>query len=332
LTNRGKIWAAAVLAVIVAAGGAWIWVESGRRVSTDDAYVGAQVVQISPQVSGRVLSVDVTEAQAVRRGDALFRLDPRPFELAVKAAQARLTQARDAAAAGVASIGAARADAVAQAQTAKDDAALAARDEALVARGFLSPQAGETARTQAAAARESLLAAQARSVEAQAQAGAPGDANAGVRAAEAALAQARLDLSHTVVYAAADGRIANLSVRPGATVAAGQPLFALVDSSRYWVDANFKETDLRNIRPGQSARVTLDMQSGRSLRGSVVSIGAGAGSAFSLLPPENASGNWVKVAQRVPVRVQIEGIDPAEPPAIGTSATVTVDIAHDGAR
>lgn len=332
MTNRGKIWAAAVLAVIVAAGGAWIWVESGRRVSTDDAYVGAQVVQIASQVSGRVLSVDVTEAQAVRHGDVLFRLDPRPFELAVKAAQARLTQARDAAAAGVASISAARADAVAQAQTAKDDAALAARDEALVARGFLSPQASETARTQAAAARESLLAAQARSVEAQAQAGAPGDANAGVRAAEAALAQARLDLSHTVVYAAADGRIANLSVRPGATVAAGQPLFALVDSSRYWVDANFKETDLQNIRPGQSARVTLDMQSGRTLRGSVVSIGAGAGSAFSLLPPENASGNWVKVTQRVPVRVQLEGIDPAEPPAIGTSATVTVDIAHDGAR
>lgn len=226
----------------------------------------------------------------------------------------------------------ARADAASQAQTARNAEALAARDAALVVRGFLSPQAGETAASEAAATRESLHAAQARIRQTEAAAGAPGDANAGVRAAEAALAQARLDLSHTVVRAPADGRIAQLSLRPGAMVAAGQPQFALVGDQTYWVDANFKETDLARIRPGQPAQVVLDMQPGRTLHGTVASIGAGTGSAFSLLPPENATGNWVKVTQRVPVRVRLNDVDTRMPPAIGASATVTVDIADGGAR
>jgi membrane fusion protein (multidrug efflux system) len=327
-----RIAVASIVAAALAAGGAWAWRDAGRRVSTDDAYVGAQVVQVASQVAGRVLSVAATEGQTVRRGDVLFRLDPEPLELAVDAARARLTAARETAAADSASVGAARADAAAQAQTARNAAALAARDDALVAKGFLSPQAGETARTEAAATRESMRAAGARIAQAQAAAGAPGEANAGVRAAETALDQARLDLRHAVAVAPADGRIAQLNLRPGMIVAAGQPLFALVDSARYWVDANFKETELARIRPGQSARIALDMQPDRILHGSVESIGAGTGNAFSLLPPENASGNWVKVAQRVPVRIRIDRIDPASPPAIGASATATVDIAHDGAR
>ncbi len=329
--TRGRIVAIALVcsAVALAGGAAW-WRVASREVSTSDAYVGAQVVQIAPQIGGRVNSVAVWEGQSVKRGDVLFRIDPAPYELALDAARARLTQAREGARAGQAAVGAARAEVQAQAQTAHNAESLAARDTALVARGFLSPQAGETVDAQAAAARAATRAAREREAQAVAAAGAAGRDNAGIRAAEAALAQAQLDLAHTVVRAPADGRISQLTLRPGAMVEASTPLFALVDSSRYWVDANFKETDLAQIRSGQRARVTLDMQPGQVYRGSVIAIGAGAGSAFSLLPPENASGNWVKVTQRVPVRILLDGVEAGALPAVGASATATVMLGHDG--
>lgn len=329
--KRAQIMAIAlVCSVAMAAGGYAWWRVASRQVSTDDAYVGAQVVQIAPRVGGRVISVAVWEGQQVKRGDVLFRLDAEPYELAVDAARARLAQAREAATSDVAAVAAARAETLAQAQLAQNATALAKRDDALVARGFLSPQAGDTARSAARAAQQSTAAAAAHEREARAEAGAPGGQNAGVQAAEAALAQARLDLAHTVVRAPADGRIAQLTLRPGAVLEADTPQFALVENARYWVDANFKETDLARIRVGQRAQVAIDMLPGHTFAGTVSSIGAGAGSAFSLLPPENASGNWVKVTQRVPVRILLDQVNENTPPAVGASATATVELtAHD---
>lgn len=323
---------ALVCSVAVVAGGIGWWRVASRQVSTDDAYVGAQVVQIAPRVGGRVSSVAVWEGQAVKRGDVLFRLDAEPYALAVDAARARLTQAREAVLSGRAAVQAAHAETLAQAQLAQNATALAARDDALVAKGFLSPQAGDTARSAAAAARQSTEAAQAHERQAAAAVGASGEANAGVQAAEAALAQANLDLAHTVVRAPADGRIAQLSLRPGAVLEPNAPQFALVEKARYWVDANFKETDLAQIRVGQRARVNIDMLPGRTFAGTVSAIGAGAGSAFSLLPPENASGNWVKVTQRVPVRILLDELDNGAMPAVGASATVTVELTDHDAR
>lgn len=325
--KRGQIVTLAlVCSVAVVAGGVGWWRVASRQVSTDDAYIGAQVVQVAPRVGGRVNSVAVWEGQQVKRGDVLFRLDAEPYELAVDAARARLLQAREAATSGVAAVAAAHAETLAQAQLAQNASALATRDDALVARGFLSPQAGDTARSAARAAQQSTAAAAAHERQARAAAGAAGDQNAGVRAAEATLAQARLDLAHTVVRAPADGRIAQLSLRPGALLEADVPQFALIENARYWVDANFKETDLASIRAGQRARVNIDMLPGRSFAGTVAAIGAGAGSAFSLLPPENASGNWVKVTQRVPVRILLDDLDADTLPAVGASATATVDL------
>ncbi|HQT00607.1 MAG: hypothetical protein B7Y26_00780 [Hydrogenophilales bacterium 16-64-46] len=331
--RRSRIVALAlVCSVVVVTGGVGWWRLASRQVSTDDAYVGAQVVPIAARVGGRVDSVAVWEGQAVKRGDVLFRLDAEPYELAVDAARARLAQARETAASSVAAVAAARAETLAQAQLAENATALATRDDALVARGFLSPQAGDTARSAARAAQQSTAAAAAHEREARAAAGAAGEQNAGVQAAEAALAQARLDLAHTVVRAPADGRIAQLTLRPGAMLEADAPQFALVENAHYWVDANFKETDLAQVRVGQRAKVAIDMLPGRTFAGTVSSIGAGAGSAFSLLPPENASGNWVKVTQRVPVRILLDQVNENTPPPVGASATAMVDLSDHAAR
>jgi membrane fusion protein (multidrug efflux system) len=139
------------------------------------------------------------------------------------------------------------------------------------------------------------------------------------------VAQARLNLSWTQVRAPVAGILSGLELRPGSTVASGQPLFALVDTSTWWINANFKETDLRHIEPGRPADITVDMYPGKHFHGVVDSISPASGSAFSLLPPENATGNWVKVTQRIPVRVRVLDPDPAHPLRIGASSSVTVD-------
>ncbi|TFV86241.1 HlyD family efflux transporter periplasmic adaptor subunit, partial [Oxalobacteraceae bacterium OM1] len=154
--------------------------------------------------------------------------------------------------------------------------------------------------------------------------GASGDQNANVQAARAAVAQAELDLQRTHVTAPPQGMVANLSLRPGNTVQPGTPLFAVIASQEYWADANFKETELEDIRPGQQATLQVDMYPDHVFHGVVESVSGGAGTAFSLLPPQNATGNWVKVTQRVPVRVRITDPDPQYPLRIGTTATVEI--------
>ena len=141
--------------------------------------------------------------------------------------------------------------------------------------------------------------------------------------AEAALGRARLDLKHTRIVAPSKGIIGDLQLRPGGFVTAGRALFALVETDEVWVDANFKETDLPRIRPGQPARVKVDLQPGATFRGEVESLSPASGTAFSLLPPENATGNWVKVTQRFPVRVRI--LEPVPNLRLGASSEVTVD-------
>jgi membrane fusion protein (multidrug efflux system) len=197
----------------------------------------------------------------------------------------------------------------AQADLAQREAELAlaertnTRDQRLVRQGFLSKEGAETAATQARTA------------------------GAAVEAARAAVAQAKLDLERTRISAPAQGVIANLSLRPGEAVQPRVPLFSLIGDREYWVDANFKETQLKNVHPGQRATVTLDMYPDHAFHGVVESLSGGAGTAFSLLPPENATGNWVKVTQRVPVRVRIVDPDPRYPLRIGTSAKVEVRVA-----
>ena len=174
-----------------------------------------------------------------------------------------------------------------------------------------------------------VTAAQANLEEAQNALGMVGAQNAAVQVARARLRQANLDLERTRVTAPTSGTVANLTLRPGGTVQAGVPLFAIVDDAHFWVDANFKETQIDRIVPGQAAVIRVDIYPGREFRGEVESLSAGSGTVFSLLPPQNATGNWVKVIQRVPVRVRVLAPDPQYPLRIGTSARVEVRVASN---
>jgi membrane fusion protein (multidrug efflux system) len=147
-----------------------------------------------------------------------------------------------------------------------------------------------------------------------------------VAAATASLEQALLDLQHAHVSASQDGRVQNISLTAGSTVAPGTPLFALIVDRSFWVDANFKETQLAQIRPGQKVDVEVDMYPGHVFHGHVESLGGSTGTAFSLLPPQNATGNWVKVTQRVPVKVRFDDLDPRFPLRVGATATVNIRV------
>jgi membrane fusion protein (multidrug efflux system) len=169
-----------------------------------------------------------------------------------------------------------------------------------------------------------VKAAEATVQQAKSALGQAGDQNANVLAAEAALKQAELDLARTHVTSPTNGVIANLTLQPGNTVQPGAPLFVVIDDSEYWIDANFKETQLKTLRVGQEAEIKTDMYPDHVFKGVVQSLSGGSGAAFSLLPPQNATGNWVKVTQRVPVRVKVQDPDPNHPLRIGTTASVKV--------
>jgi membrane fusion protein (multidrug efflux system) len=314
-------------AIVIAAAlffGIRYWMESSRYVETDNAYVGANQVDIAAQVAGPVTQVFVRDQQEVHAGDALFNIDPRNYEIAAAKARAQLELARQGMSqesAGVASAEAVLAQRRAEATNARNNWS---RNQQLMQSGFLSPQGAENARTQLQTAEAAVKAAEANVAQARSALGRTGDENAAVQAAVAALKQAELDLERTRVVAPADGLIANLTLRPGNMVAPGTPLFVVIASNEYWVDANFKETQLQDVQPGQHVEIKTDMYPDHVFHGTVQSLSGGSGAAFSLLPPQNATGNWVKVTQRVPVRIRVEDPDPAHPLRIGTTATVKV--------
>ncbi len=296
--------------------------------STDDAYVNTDIARIAPQVSGPVLQVHVDDHQFVNAGAVLFEIDPTLYKVAVEAARAQFDSAVQATDAGSASVRAAGA-AVRQRQAALDNAQNElTRLRELAATGAVSRNDLDNAFAAAAEAQAAFEAARAQLDEAAAQLGpGTGDSNAKIRIAAAALQRAELDMIHTRVIAPTDGWVANLSLRPGAYVEAGGSSLALIAADRWWINSNFKETDIERIRVGQPATITLDMYPGFEFSGTVRSLSAGSGAAFSLLPPENASGNWVKVTQRFPVRIEVDSPanDSPYPLRVGASATVRVD-------
>lgn len=326
ISLRALKWGAVGAAAIGVCIGGWLYYRHTQRYpSTDDAYIRADVVRVAPQVTGRVVAVPVDDQQQVDRKQLLFRIDPKPFEDRVHAAEAKLALARQTIAARKAAVAAAEAQV-------KDRKALLLNAQRRYERARNLARRGSESQSQlddAVAARDSakanLTLAKAQLHQARVRLGAPGKRNELIRQAQAALDQAQLDLAHTRVHAACKGRISGLKVRPGDTVSSGDPQFALVCQSRFWVYANFKETDLGRIRPGQTASVSVDMYSGHMFHGIVESLNPASGAAFSLLPPENASGNWVKVTQRVPVRILLVDVSPKYPLRVQTSTEVSID-------
>jgi membrane fusion protein (multidrug efflux system) len=315
---------AAVIVVAAAVAGFRYWQDASRYVSTDNGYVQANQAEIASQVSGPVTKVYVTDQQTVKANDPLFDIDPINYELALAKARAQLEIARQGVSqesAGVSSAEAVLAQRRAEAANARGTYN---RNQELMRSGFLSPQGIENARTQLASADAAVKAAEAGVAQARSALGRGGEQNAAVQAAAAAVKQAETDLARTHVTSPANGIVANLSLQPGNTVQPGVPLFVVINDREYWVDANFKETELKEIRPGQKATIQSDMYPDHPFHGVVQSVSGGSGTAFSLLPAQNATGNWVKVTQRVPVRIKVEDPDPQHPLRIGTTASVKV--------
>lgn len=324
MKKPARIAFAILLAIATAAGGGWYWQHAARFRSTDNAYMNADLVQVTSQVNGPVVAVHVREGQPVQAGQALFDIDPEPYQVALAQAKAKLAEAQQGARQSRTDVSANDA-AVRQAQADLTNAKAAAqRTRSLVQQKFLAHQADDNAQARVQVAEAALAQAEAKLAGAKVHVARVGEATPAVLAARAAVAQAELDLKRTRVVAAREGWIVNLTLVPGTSVVAYRPLFALVARGSFWIDANFKETELPGIQPGQPAEVAIDMLPGQRYRGVVDVIGNGTGAAFSLLPAQNATGNWVKVTQRVPVRIRFTGEDANLPFRVGASAQVTV--------
>lgn len=313
----------AVVFVVIASigGGLWLyWQYSALHPSTQDAYVKGNIVTMAAQVPGRVVAVKVAENQHVSAGDVLVEIDPAIYENAVASARSQVQSASEAEGAFASQVDAAGAALVSARASLEAATNQLTRTQTLAGRGDVSSAVLDAARATQAQARAGVDAAQAQLSQARAAMVANRQTLA---SAKAQLGTAETNLKHTKIFAPSDGWVSNLSLRAGAIVPAYQPLFSIVEDRGWWVDANFKETDLGRIKEGQPASVTVDMLPGVTLSGKVQSLGAGSGATFALLPPQNASGNWVKVTQRFPVRIALE--PSTDPLRAGASATVTVD-------
>jgi membrane fusion protein, multidrug efflux system len=345
------------------AGGGWYMLHDTGHVSTDNAYVSAESAQVTPLVSAAVADVPVVNTQFVRKGDILLRLDDSDARLAVEKAEAAWLKARRqftqssatsgslAAQVGArdADIGQARAQLVAaQSSVAKAKADLDRREH-LAGDGFVSREELTSYRNAYVSAQSNVREAQAAVAQAEASRGAAQqsyaanealiqgtsiDHNPDVASAKAALDQARLDLQRTVIRAPIDGVVTNRQVQVGQRIAAGNSVMTIVPVGTVYVDANFKEGQLTRVRPGQPAELTSDLYGGKVLfHGRVMGFAGGTGSAFALIPAQNATGNWIKVVQRLPVRIALNPHELASHPLrVGLSMEASIDVSGNARR
>ena len=316
-----------VAAAALAYGGYYLLVASNYA-TTDNAYVGAEVAQINSQVSGPIARVAVRDTQQVHKGDVLVEIDSADARLAVAQAEAnyRSTLQR------VSQYYAQRSAAAATVQARLSDVSRTgddyARRQRLAESGAISREQLSTARTDADAARANLAAAR-EALQAQDQMirGVTVDSHPETVAARTALEKARLDLSRTVIRAPIDGVVAQRKAQTGQSVQPGQSLMTVSPIAQAYVDANFKEGQLSHVRAGQPVELTSDLYGSKIVfHGHVAGMGGGTGSAFAVIPAQNATGNWIKVVQRVPVRIALDSKEmAARPLRVGLSMTATID-------
>lgn len=329
------IWIAGPLLVVAFFG--WEWIHSSRAVETTNAYVKADRVMISSQVAGRVIEVAVGQNQLVKKGDLLFMLDPEPLQIALAQAEAKLAQIENNADASRAQVRGADTSITAASETVRWAEKDLARIQDLAARQLVPRKMLDDARHALAEARAQRDAAVAMQSEASAALGGslatPSSELPETRGARAAVAKARFDLEQASVFAPVAGVIGNHDLQPGEYLNPGQVAMPLVATDPVWIEANFKETDLTRLRVGQSAKIKVDSYPGVRWTARVASISPTSGSEFSVLPAQNASGNWVKVVQRIPVKLVLTGVE--KNPEIlraGMSAEVTVDLVSEPSR
>jgi len=319
--------------LLILAAVAYVVLTGGRYQSTDNAYVQIAKTPVAPSIAGRVVEIYVRENQIVRRGQVLFRLDPRDVGANLQAAEAQVANAELDVSQARAAYRRESANVAAAQEALAYTPRVAARQRQLSAAGVSSRQQMDQAVHAAAQARDQLAAARQQAAVALAALG--GDPDIGprapaVRQARANLERARLNLSYSTVVAPADGVVARVDQMPvGAYLNASQTGFWLL-SGRPWVEANFKEDQLAHMKVGQPVRIDIDAYPDADLEGHVASFAPGTGSAFSALPAQNATGNWVKVTQRLPVRIEFDRSPPGMAARAGLSAAVKVDVRAPG--
>lgn len=318
-----------VVPVVAIVGAGWWWLAGGRYVSTDNAYVKAHIVQISPEISGQVRRVLTRDHATVAAGDTLLTIESRPFRLALDSAEAELDASRS----HVESLRGIWREAVSELTDAEARAAYQQRQwqrqEELAQKGVASASRRDEALNEARGAADRVQTAREKLRRVLAALNGdpelPVDHHPMVREKSAARERAALDLARTTVRAPVDGVVVNMRLQQGEQIKAATPLFALVVLSRPWVEANFKETELTHVKVGQKATVVLDTYPDAKWEALVESVSPATGAEFAILPPQNASGNWVKVVQRLPVKLRL--LPHVGEPALraGMTAMVTID-------
>ena len=322
-----------VLPALAALIGFGFYLSGGRYVSTDNAYVGAQRVLITPDVSGKIVHVAVIEGQHVNPGDELFTLDAEPYRLAVQQAQAKLAAARsdyDKAKSTLGSL-------TTLAELAQKNVALKQRDVDRKSQLF-SSRAGSQADVDTAMAGLVTAQLQAQFTKQQREstlsqllgnAELPLEQFPEYAQAKAALDDAQRNLDHTVVRAPMSGTATQVeNIQLGRFLAAGSPVLSVIDDHDPWVEANPKETDITYLRVGQKVTISIDSFPDHTFKGTVVAVSPGTGAQFSILPPQNATGNWVKVVQRVPVRIAFDKGEDTHLLRSGMSVVADIDTGH----
>jgi membrane fusion protein (multidrug efflux system) len=340
--RRGLTLIAIALGFSGLAWGGWHWLQGRHQQNTDNAYVAGNVVQITPQLGGTVVAIQADDTDFVKAGQVLVKLDAADASVALEQAQAQLAQTvRE-----VRTLFANNSTLQAQVQLREADVSRSQtelsraqedsqRRAPLVASGAVGKEEFQHAQAQASAAKSAVMAAQSALSAAKEQLSASQTQTEGTSVAQhpnvlraaAKVREAFLALQRVQLLAPTDGHIAKRGVQLGQRVQAGAPLMTLVALNQLWVDANFKESQLQSLRIGQPAEMEADVYGTKVVyHGKVVGLGAGTGAAFALLPAQNATGNWIKVVQRVPVRIAIDAKDLAEHPLrVGLSMDVTVD-------
>ena len=319
--------------LLLAVAGAFYYLTQQGYVATDDAFVHAAKISVNSRVSGQVVEIAVRDNQHVNKGQLLFRIEPETYQIAIDQAEALLGSAR----LQIEGLKATYRQQLAELQSAKDSGTFEEhefnRARALLASDCTSKSVFERSENDFNVAHQKIA-----SIEQQIAntvAALNGDPNIEVdhhptvRAAKASLDRAKLDYSYTAVYAPDDGIVANVDeLQVGDFVNQGAAVFSLLSSRRIWIEANFRETDLTHMQPGQEASIRVDAYPGRTFQAHITSMSPGTGSDFAVLPPENATGNWVKVIQRLPVRIELDQIDPERSLYSGISVSARVNTNH----